>query len=446
MNSQNVSRPLSRRQLIQNALAGAAGTAALAAGARHASAGPDQSTSLLPSASLQGDRVSILHWSHPLTDDDMTVFGPLIERFQEAGNNIDVQVELIPWDSRIEQKMSAAVAGTSPDTSYLNVDEFTTYVEEGALVALDEYTDEEFVSDFLPGPRDAMEWDGGIYEIPVLHAFRVAYYNKDIWEQSGLDPEVTPVTWDEMESAFQAILDAKNAGEHDAWPVTLAGSGSSSSALREFNPWFYQTGGSLVTPDGQSGYGTDAGIEAMEFGTRLFQTYASEADRASTGDDVRERFGQGQVAYLHNDELRGIQFWQESFPDLNFGLAEIQENTQRWTHGGVGCFGMWTPSEERDATWAWISFLTGDGNLEYNQGFGYVPPRQSIRDEFEPSAGPLLQEALGFQQYAGVEKHPRLWDMWDVITPEMQAAFAGLKSPEEAINDAAERINSNILD
>lgn len=442
MKSHNPPRPLSRRRLIQNALAGAAGVATATALGTAAAA---PMTSMLPAASLQGDRVSIRHWSHPLIEDDMTVFGPLIERFQEAGNNIDVEVELIPWDSRIEQKMSAAVAGTSPDTSYLNVDEFTTYVDEGALVPLDDYVDEEFVSDFLPGPRDAMEWEGSIYEIPVLHAFRVAFYNKDVWEQSGLDPEVTPVTWEELESTLQAIKDAKDAGNHEAWPITMAGSGGSASALREFNPWFYQSGGSLVTPEGESGYGTPAGIEAMEFATRLFKSFASEADRASTGEDVRDRFGQGQVAYLHNDELRGIQFWQESYPELNFGLAEIQENTQRWTHGGVGCFGMWMPSEQRDATWAWINFLAGEGSLDYNNGFGYIPPRQSIRDEFAPTASPMLQEALEFQQYAGVEKHPRLWDMWDVITPEMQAAFADLKSPEDAVREAAERINSVVL-
>ena len=39
----------------------------------------------------------------------------------------------MPWDGRIERKMSAGAAGTSPDISYLNVDEFTTYAVEGAL-------------------------------------------------------------------------------------------------------------------------------------------------------------------------------------------------------------------------------------------------------------------------------------------------------------------------
>lgn len=445
MSSRNTPRPLSRRQLIQDAMAGAAGVAALATvGTQHAGAANVQLTPLLPAASLQGDRVSILHWSHPLIEDDMTVFDPLIERFQDAGNNIDVEIEIVPWDGRIERKMSAAFAGTSPDTSYLNVDEFTTYVEEGALVALDDYVTDEVRSDFLPGPRDAMSWEESIYEIPVLHAFRVAYYNKDVWEQSGLDPDEPPVTWPEVDEAMQAIMTAREQGVHEAWPTAMEGSGELTNH-RNFNPWFYQAGGELITEDGQSGYDSPAGIEAAEWATHLFRNFTSPGDRASTGDDRSDRFGQGQFAYVNNEELRYMQFWADEYPDLNFDIAPIQINELRWTHGGVGCYGIWTPSEKRDATWKWIEFLTGEGNLEFNQGFNYFPPRESIREEFLETASPLMSKALETQEYAGVEKHPRVWDMWNIISPELQAAFAGSKSGEEAVQDAAERINSDVL-
>src|SRR5215203_4082961 len=192
---------LSRRQLLKQSAVGATAVAAL--GIQNASAAP-ASTSALRLTPRHQDRVEILHWSHPLTDDDTTVFNPMIQKFQEAGNNVDVKIELVPWDGRIERKMSAAAAGTSPDTSYLNVDEFTTYAVEGALVELEGFIPQESVDDFLPGPKDAMTWDEHIYEIPVLHAFRLSYINTDIWTQSGLDPEATPKTWEEIDTALAA--------------------------------------------------------------------------------------------------------------------------------------------------------------------------------------------------------------------------------------------------
>jgi multiple sugar transport system substrate-binding protein len=291
-----------------------------------------------------------------------------------------------------------------------------------------------------------MTWDGHIYEIPVLHAFRLSYINTDIWTQSGLDPAATPKTWDEIDTALAAVLAAKDAGTHSAWPTSMEGSGSGPTpVLRCFNPWFYQAGGTLVTAEGTSGYDSAGGIEAAVWATHLFQTYCSESDRASKGDDYRERFGQGQFAYVNNDELGLIKMMQTDFPDLNFAIANTPGNDIQWTHGGVGCFGMWSPSEERDATWAWINYLTNEGNLDYNNGFGYIPPRTSVRDVYVESADPMYQRALEEQVYAGVEKHPRLWDMWDIISPELQAAFAGTKSPEDAVKTAAERINSELL-
>lgn len=446
MNTTSETTRLSRRRLLQQATAatvGASAAAGLVAGP--ALAAPVETSDLLAGNLLQ-DRVQIVHWSHPLSADDTAIFNPLIQRFQDAGNNIDVSIELIPWDGRIERKMSAAAAGTSPDTSYLNVDEFTTYAVEGALVELEGYLDEATIADFLPGPRDAMTWDDHIYEIPVLHAFRVSYYNKDIWEAAGLDPEVTPSSWEEIDATLAEILAAKDAGAHDAWPTSMEGSGSGPTpTLRNFNPWFYQSGGSLINEDGTSGYNSEAGIEAATWATHLFQTYCSEADRASTGADRRERFGQGLFAYDNNDELSVIRMMQNDFPDLNFGIANTPTNLDTWTHGGVGNYGIWVPSQQRDATWAWISFLTGDGNLEFNQEFGFVPPRASVREEYIADVEPMYARALEEQEYAGVEKHPRLWDMWDIISPELQAAFAGSKTPEEAVNAAAERINNDLL-
>jgi ABC-type glycerol-3-phosphate transport system substrate-binding protein len=140
-----------------------------------------------------------------------------------------------------------------------------------------------------------------------------------------------------------------------------------------------------------------------------------------------------------------ITVMEKDFPDLEFGIAPTTGKTIRWTHGGVGNFGIWTPSKQRDATWAWINFLTSTGNLDYNKGFGFVPPRTSVREEYVKDLDPLHARALEEQEFAGVEKHPRLWDMWDVISPELQAAFAGSKTPEDAVKTAAERINNDIL-
>ena len=74
-----------------------------------------------------------------------------------------------------------------------------------------------------------------------------------------------------------------------------------------------------------------------------------------------------------------------------------------------------------------------------------MPPRQSVLVQYAAEADELRQAALDQAQWGGVEKHPRIWDMWDVMNPEVQAALAHEKTPEEAVSDAAERLNTEYL-
>ncbi|MCY4109207.1 MAG: extracellular solute-binding protein, partial [Chloroflexi bacterium] len=143
-------------------------------------------------------KVTILDWVHPLSAEDMKVFQPLIDRFNRDFNpNIEIRIDIVPWSNRIQKTMGAVAAGAPPDTAYVNVDEFTTYVVQDVLEPLDEFVKKDNVDldDWLPGPRAGMDWEGKLYELPHLYAFRVAYFNKTGWEKSGLDPAITPTTW-----------------------------------------------------------------------------------------------------------------------------------------------------------------------------------------------------------------------------------------------------------
>ena len=448
------SRILSRRRFLYGAL-GTGGAAILAAcgatpTAAPTAAKPGPTTTAAAAeqptaAQASAGQVTLTHWVHPLGEDEEKFKG-LMDRFHETNPDIQITLEIVPWEGRIERKMSAAAAGTSPDISYLNVDEFTTYVVEGALAPLDDYITTADLDDLLPGPLNATEWDGKRYEMPVLYAFRVAYYNRTIWKDVGLDPAWSPITWTELDETLTTLKEAKESGKIQAWPMALEGLSGGGQILRNFNPWFYQSGGKLLKDDGTSGFDTEAGIEAMTWALHLFDTYVNPADIGSKGEEVRSRFGRADTAYDHNNELSVITLTQDEYPELDFWIGHALENKRRWTHGGVGCYGIWVASKAKDAAWKWIYFLTGDGNLEFNQQFGFVPPRQSVFAEYKKAADDIHQAALAEAQYGDIEKHPRLWDIWDVIDPAIQAVYSHAQTPEEAIKEAADKINKDILE
>ena len=173
------------------------------------------------------------------------------------------------------------------------------------------------------------------------------------------------------------VMAAKAAGSHDAYGTAQAGLGH---PVTYWNPYFYQAGGSLLTEDGKSGYNSAAGLEAADKILEVMENYADPADRGSNGREHRPGFGQGNYAYRHNDELGLARTIEKDYPDLNFGVAETMTGNVKWTHGGLGCKCIFAGSKYKDATWEWIQFMAGAGNLEYNIEFGYVPPRQSNLD------------------------------------------------------------------
>lgn len=52
--------------------------------------------------------------------------------------------------------------------------------------------------------------DGYLYGLPFQIAQMCLFYNKDLYEANGLDPETPPVTWDEYLTYAEQITDSSN--------------------------------------------------------------------------------------------------------------------------------------------------------------------------------------------------------------------------------------------
>merc|ERR1711969_354068 len=50
--------------------------------------------------------------------------------------------------------------------------------------------------------------DGNMLSMPFNSSTPILYYNKDVFEKAGLDPEQPPKTWGEMEEFSKKIIDS----------------------------------------------------------------------------------------------------------------------------------------------------------------------------------------------------------------------------------------------
>ncbi len=107
----------------------------------------------------------------------------------------------------ISQFQTAAAAGSPPDIQYLwNGIYHMESVWLGYLAALSDVMDPAILAASNHGPLsrfDGKVWRMGWYPLPMPW-----YYNKDLFEKAGLNPDAPPATWDELLAACEALKTA----------------------------------------------------------------------------------------------------------------------------------------------------------------------------------------------------------------------------------------------
>jgi len=132
-------------------------------------------------------------------------------------------------------------AGTGPTLCKMITTHYFQLRDEGLLIPLDEVV---FPPSFLQEKIPNFAWEQyGRYVMPEGNQAAIFAYNKTMFEEAGLDPEVPPGTWDEFVDAAVKLTKADDQG-------TLTREGIA------IDDWFplmnplFQLGGTIVLHDG----------------------------------------------------------------------------------------------------------------------------------------------------------------------------------------------------
>lgn len=248
--------------------------------------------------------VRIWNWSAESVFYDM-----FMEYYAEYGYE-RVLCEVTAGD--VPKLLASIAAGTPPDAMFINMQDAVVLAHQGVLRSLDEFMlaegDDPFAG-FHPGIRDIGLIDGKRYMFPWYLDFAALFYNKDLFEQAGLDPDSPPRTWEELENyariltVFGADGMATQQGLAHHRDLKIYGS-------------FAMQAGYWITPDGlQARASTPEVIRAME-------TYFGFDEVFGTDDRIPEgmHFNHGNVAMYV-----GSQMWGSPPADVAFewGIAPV---------------------------------------------------------------------------------------------------------------------------
>lgn len=368
--------------------------------------------------------------------------------------NPDVQVQAVytgNYDDTVTAIQTAIQGGNAPDLFVSLATQRFTMADTRMAMPLDDLiaADPEgqaFVDDFIDGFMLDSYVDGSIYSIPFQRSTMVMFYNKDAFEEVGLDPEAPPTTWDEMVEYAQKLTNENRYG------VGIAlNSGSAQWAFTGFSLQNCTNGVGLMSADGKEVYfNTPENIEALQLWLDLQNKYMCMAPGIVQWTDLPTQFLAGEVAMIYHTtgNLTNIK----NNATFDFGVCFLPAGRQYGAPTGGGNFYITNGiSEERQkAAWEFIKFCCStERAAQWSIDTGYVATRESCYETqlLKDYYADFPQALVAYEQLPYAQPELTTYsaaEMWRILNDNIQAAVTGEMTAAEAL-EAAQQQGDDLL-
>jgi len=185
----------------------------------------------------------------PTLEQNTETLETVLEKFTDE-TGIEVDLEVIGWESLLSRVMNAVASGQGPDVLNVGNTWSPTLQDSGAFMAFDEQAmaaiggEDRFLAPTMTSTGRAGEPPA---TIPYLGQAFALYYNTRLFAEAGI--EGPPETWSEL------VADAKALTGDGRWGIALNGGGTIGNAHLAFLLG-RQHGAELFTPDGEPQFDT----------------------------------------------------------------------------------------------------------------------------------------------------------------------------------------------
>jgi sn-glycerol 3-phosphate transport system substrate-binding protein len=384
------------------------------------------------------------------------------EEFNEMQDDFQVNVS---FRGQYPEQRAAAIAayraGNPPHIMQMfDAGTGDMFAARQAIVPVSEVYDQaglEFDSSVFLAPAAGYygSADGTLFSQPLNVSTAVMFYNKDIFEEAGLDPEAPPETWPELIDAARQITSSGAApcGFTSTWIAWIM--------LEQMSAIHDMPIGTLE--NGREGLGTELNFD-NELITRTIETLVElQEDRSfdygGRSNDAAAKFISGECGILmqssggHGAIARDL--------DAEFGVAflpywpDLIDEPKNSIIGGASLWVFNAPNRTEEEFRGVAEFLDYMASTEVLQRFaeetGFLPatnPAFEAMDSagfFDENPGrdvPVLQLTRGTPTAnSSGYRFGRWTEIRDFFHEEVERALQGATTPEDAVASAISRGN-----
>ncbi len=247
--------------------------------------------------------------------------------FEAENPNITIEYVTAPYGEIVNQVINMAGGGDRVDMIFGEIGWVSGLADSGLTVPIEEVLPADYLADFYPAVLESFEIDGKAYGLPMYISPYVLYYNKDLFEQAGLDPNTPPATFDEMLEYAEKLsqLTDANGNKVYAFGQTTASVPVSGSSI---NAMILNYGGTLLDEEGNLSIDNQGFKDAISM-IKLLDEKGYNPQNAKL-KDLRNLFALGQLA-MYYDQSWGFNGVSSINPDAKNFTASA-----RPLKGGAG--------------------------------------------------------------------------------------------------------------
>jgi multiple sugar transport system substrate-binding protein len=353
-------------------------------------------------------------------------FKTIIQDYNNSQDKVVIVPEFIP-PSELKKQLSIGHAGDAlPDLVTIDNPDQATFSAMGMFEDITRRLSKwHQINQFYKGPVKSTIYKNRAYGLPIYSNCLALYYNKTILDEAGVKP---PCTF------AQVVEAAKKLTTKDHYGLAVCASRSEEGTF-QFLPWIIAGGGSFTKLD------SPKAVKALRLWTGLVKNgYMSREVINWVQSDVEKQFaakraamminGPWQIANLKKD-VSGFDWKVTSFP---------RDKKQASVLGGYNMAII--KGKHVNESFKFLTyFCSAPVMKKFCKLTGYLPSRGDVARDKLWQNDPTLKvfmDQMGCAMPRG--PHPQWPEFSGAIQMAIQESLVNAKTPEQALKDAAKKV------
>jgi multiple sugar transport system substrate-binding protein len=369
--------------------------------------------------------------------------------FEAQNPDIKVVMEYVGYDY-VHDKIVTGMAAKPPayDAAMIDVIWPDEFIKSGYLLDVTDRVTKEMKDGMFPASWNGITRNGKLYGMPWLMDVKYFMYNQDILNKAGIS--APPKTWEELVEQAK-IIKEKGLVEY---PIIWSWN-QKEGVVCDFTVLLFGNGGAFLDANGKPAFNNEKGVQVLTWMKQTLDEGLSNPSSISSDENaVRDNFIAGNSAFAvnwlfqyadSNDATKSKIPGQAAFAPMPVYKAGADAGIQGSSVDGSSSFGVMATTPYADQVWKFLSYLaSNEVQMKYSAEMLPVWTEDYQGDnlaklEAATPTNPVTVPAF-LEQFPYANERPTVPyynEASAALQLAIQEALTGVKTPQQALDDAA---------